>query len=130
MIEAGQPVRTRRLELETQRLRRGISLEAVTEKTKIGVHFLQAIEAEQFDRLPGGVFATSYIRQYAATTGVDAGEILARYAEFLNSITPAHMPPRGGVALLQEFLSRVLIPRRRNTSGPENGEPAQRASST
>jgi cytoskeletal protein RodZ len=54
------------LGLAEQRRQRGISLEEVVQATKIGLQFLRAIEAEEFQKLPGGVYNTSYIRQYAA----------------------------------------------------------------
>ena len=56
------------LSLAEQRCYRGISLEAVAEATKISMHFLQAIEANEFQKLPGGVYNTNFIRQYAAFT--------------------------------------------------------------
>jgi cytoskeletal protein RodZ len=45
----------------------------------IRVRFLEAIEAEEFGALPGGVYATSYIRQYCRAIGQDEAAILARY---------------------------------------------------
>jgi cytoskeletal protein RodZ len=57
----------------------GISLEQIAAGTKISVRFLRAIEAEEFDQLPGGIFNTSYLRQYAAAIGYNAGELLAHY---------------------------------------------------
>jgi cytoskeletal protein RodZ len=43
------------------------------------LHFLRAIEAEEFEKLPGGIFNTSYLRQYARATGYDESELLAHY---------------------------------------------------
>lgn len=70
-----------RLGLEEFRLRKGITLEEIAESTKISRRFLVAIEAGEYGLLPGGVFTTSYIRQYAAATGFDAGVILEHYAQ-------------------------------------------------
>ena len=58
-----------------------VTLEAIAERTKISRRFLESIEQGKYDDLPGGVFATSYIRQYAAETGYDAEEILRDYRE-------------------------------------------------
>ena len=63
--------------LRRERLRRGLDLDKVAAETKIGRHQLEAIEANQFDRLPGGVFARSFIRQYARMLQLDDEEILA-----------------------------------------------------
>jgi cytoskeleton protein RodZ len=64
--------------LRRERLRRGLDLDKVAAETKIGRHQLEAIEANQFDRLPGGVFARSFIRQYARLLELDDEEIIAQ----------------------------------------------------
>jgi cytoskeleton protein RodZ len=63
--------------LRRERLRRGLDLDKVAAETKIGRHQLEAIDANQFDRLPGGVFARSFIRQYARLLELDDEEIIA-----------------------------------------------------
>src|SRR5713101_9008099 len=63
--------------LRRQRLQNRISLETVSLETKIGVRLLEAIEAEQFEKLPGGVFRRSFVLQYARALGVDPDEISA-----------------------------------------------------
>lgn len=82
-MRSTEPLRNRppRLGLEEYRLRNGITLEAIADATKISRRFLAAIEAGDYGMLPGGVFTTSYIRQYAAATGFDASVILEHYAE-------------------------------------------------
>jgi cytoskeletal protein RodZ len=67
------------LGLAAHRLRRGVRLESIAESTRIAVRFLQAIEDEEFARLPGGAYSTGYIRQYAAATGFDPEELLECY---------------------------------------------------
>ena len=61
--------------LRRQRLESRISIEKVALDTKIGVRLLEAIEAEQFDKLPGGVFRRSFVLQYARALGMDPDEI-------------------------------------------------------
>ena len=70
------------LNLEQIRRRSGVSLNQIAESTKISTFFLQAIETEQFGKLPGGVFTRSYIRQYAAAIGISAKDLLDSYAEY------------------------------------------------
>jgi cytoskeletal protein RodZ len=65
------------------RVRNGVTLSQIADDTKIGTFFLQAIEDEQFSKLPGGVFDRSYIRQYAAAAGVPETKLLDRYAAWL-----------------------------------------------
>jgi cytoskeletal protein RodZ len=61
--------------LRRQRLQNRISLERVSLETKIGVRLLEAIEAGQFEKLPGGVFRRSFVLQYARALDLDPDEI-------------------------------------------------------
>ena len=63
----------------TVRTNAGISLRQISEHTKISMRNLEAIESGEFKQLPGGVYATSYIRQYARAVGVDEFELLGLY---------------------------------------------------
>lgn len=67
------------LSLTSRREKKKISLEEISQATKIGVRSLQAIEAGEFQKLPGGIYSTSYIRQYAKAVDFDESEILAVY---------------------------------------------------
>ncbi|MBI1790359.1 MAG: helix-turn-helix domain-containing protein [Acidobacteria bacterium] len=58
--------------LRRRRLESGVSLDQIASQTKISVRMLQAIEAERYDRLPGGVFRKKFIEQYARAVGMDA----------------------------------------------------------
>jgi cytoskeletal protein RodZ len=70
------------LRLEEIRKRHGVSLEQISNWTKISTTFLRAIESEEFEKLPGGVFNTSYIRQYASAIGFAEEKLLGQYAAF------------------------------------------------
>jgi cytoskeletal protein RodZ len=67
------------LGLATIRKNRGISLEQIAASTKIGVRSLEAIERGDFQKLPGGIYSTSYIRQYARAIDYDESALLAFY---------------------------------------------------
>lgn len=67
------------LELATIRRNRGITLEQISAATKIGVRTLEAIEHGDFKKLPGGIYNTSYIRQYAKAIDYDESAILEFY---------------------------------------------------
>jgi cytoskeletal protein RodZ len=67
------------LGLATIRRNRGISLSQIAESTKISVRSLEAIERGDFRKLPGGIYTTSYIRQYAQAIDYDEDAILAAY---------------------------------------------------
>ena len=63
--------------LRCERLRRGLKLEQLAAQTKIGQHLLQAMEENRFDRLPGGLFTRSFLRQYTHALDLNEDEILA-----------------------------------------------------
>jgi cytoskeletal protein RodZ len=67
------------LGLASIRRNRGLSLEQIAQATKISVRALQAIEESEFKKLPGGIYNTSYIRQYARAIEFDETELLAYY---------------------------------------------------
>jgi|HubBroStandDraft_5_1064220.scaffolds.fasta_scaffold11716_4 cytoskeleton protein RodZ len=67
--------------LRSERLRLGLTLQQIATQTKIGQYLLQAIEANQFDRLPGGLLTRSFLRQYAQVLGLDAEEIVSSFKQ-------------------------------------------------
>jgi cytoskeletal protein RodZ len=68
-----------RLALSTLRRNRGITLQEISQATKIGIRSLEAIEREEFSKLPGGIYATSYIRQYARAIDYPEDDLLECY---------------------------------------------------
>jgi len=67
--------------LRDERLRRALKLEQVTERTKISRPHLQAIEANRFCHLPRGLYARSFIRQYARMLDLDEELLIASFKE-------------------------------------------------
>ena len=47
------------------------------------MRMLELIEADQFGKLPGGVFAKSFVRQYARALGLDEEEIVAEFQKVI-----------------------------------------------
>jgi cytoskeleton protein RodZ len=66
----------------------GISLEEIANETRIGTRFLEAIETEDFHRLPGGVFNRGFIRSYAQRVGLDPAAALAQYDRLVRTEDP------------------------------------------
>jgi len=58
---------------------KGISLEEISENTKIKVSTLKALEQGNFEDLPGGIYTISYIRQYAQAIGADECSLVEFY---------------------------------------------------
>jgi cytoskeletal protein RodZ len=61
------------------REKKNISLDDVSNVTKISARMLQAIEEEHFDLLPGGVFNKGFIRAYAKHLGLNDQEAVSDY---------------------------------------------------
>ena len=57
--------------LREARERRGITLRQIADHTKISIASLEALERSDASRLPGGIFARSFVRSYAAEVGLD-----------------------------------------------------------
>jgi len=69
-------------ELKQEREKRGISLEEISRVTRISLRFLQAIENDNFEALPGGFFNKAFLRAYLNYLGLDEKAILSRYENF------------------------------------------------
>jgi cytoskeleton protein RodZ len=65
--------------LRREREMRGVTLEEISENTKINVRLLKALEADRFSELPGGIFTRNFIRAYCQYLGLDEEHALAEY---------------------------------------------------
>ena len=70
--------------LRREREMRGITLDEITESTKISRRHLNALEGEHFDQLPGGVFNKGFVRAYARFLGIDEDQAVADYSTASN----------------------------------------------
>ncbi len=59
---------------------RGVTLEEISAATRIAPRFLAALESEQWELLPGGVFNRGFIRSVARYLGLDEDSLVAEYA--------------------------------------------------
>ncbi len=66
-------------ELRRERELRKISLREIAESTKISVRYLDALERNDFQVLPGGVFNRGFVRAYAQHIGVDPEAMVNAY---------------------------------------------------
>lgn len=67
--------------LKHERELRGVLLQEISDNTKISVRFLEALENNRFDELPGEVFIKGFIRSYAKSIGTNEDEIIAVFDE-------------------------------------------------
>lgn len=92
------------------RQKSGVSLQEIAAATKIAVSYLRAIEEGVFDRLPGGIYTVSYIRQYARAIDYDEDELVRQYYRLTGAEPPQEpgtAPPKGSSGPW-ERLARVL----------------------
>jgi cytoskeleton protein RodZ len=99
--------------LRRERELRHISLDDVAERTKISRRYLEAIEEEQYDRLPGETFVRGFIRSYAQAVGLDPEDTLLIYdhSRMVHAVTPPrteHLSPDGR-AWNERFLLWLLV---------------------
>ena len=69
--------------LRLEREARGIALREISEQTRISMRYLEAIEGDDYQRLPGGIFNRSFIRAYAKFIGYDEHTAMEDYARTL-----------------------------------------------
>ncbi len=69
--------------LRLAREARGIALRDISEQTRISIRYLEAIETDDYKRLPGGIFNRSFIRAYAKFIGYDEHQALEDYTRTL-----------------------------------------------
>jgi len=109
--------------LRLAREERGIGLREICDQTRISVHYLEAIEANDYKRLPGGVFNRSFIKAYAKCIGYDEREAIEGYTRYLRehgdtsddvNTTPMHSKvytdtPATRSPLLTVFLAVLIL---------------------
>ena len=65
--------------LKRERELREVTLDEITSATRIGPRFLEALENEEWEKLPGGVFNRGFVRAVARYLGLDEEAFLAEY---------------------------------------------------
>jgi len=98
--------------LRSARERRGLGIDEAAEATKIRPAYLDAIEEEAFERLPGPTYARGFLRAYAEYLGLDAQPLIDEFSERFSTAP-------------WELDDDVMFPRRR---GPRADARASRSS--
>ncbi|NOT61184.1 MAG: DUF4115 domain-containing protein [Acidobacteria bacterium] len=81
---------------------RGVSLHQISDTTHIGVRFLQAIEGDTYDILPGGIFNRAFVRKFAAKVGMDEEEAISLYEKQIEEMG-GEEGPRNNYLRAEEF---------------------------
>lgn len=75
--------------LSNERVKRGISLQEVADQLKLSRKQIEALENDDFDRLPGVAFVRGFTRNYAKFLGLDPTPLMLA----LDVVLPARTPP-------------------------------------
>ena len=78
--------------LRSERLKCGLRLDRISQETKIPARYLEAIEQEQFDKLPGQLFLINFVRQYARALGLDEPQLIAQLRAQQEPPVPVPLP--------------------------------------
>src|SRR5437660_1868509 len=86
-------------QLRLAREQRGVPLREISDQTRISMRYLEAIETNDYKRLPGGIFNRSFIKAYARCVGFDEKQAIEDYLRLMRdqghpaddpSLTPFH----------------------------------------
>jgi cytoskeletal protein RodZ len=68
--------------LQHRRVQEGLSLEDISQKTRIDARYLRALEENDFANVPRGqVIAKAYLRAFARCLSIQEEEVMTRFAE-------------------------------------------------
>jgi cytoskeletal protein RodZ len=70
-------------QLRLAREERGVPLREVSDQTRISIHYLEAIETNDYKRLPGGIFNRSFVKAYARYVGYDEKVAVEAYTRYM-----------------------------------------------
>ncbi len=76
-------------QLRLAREERGIPLREISDQTRISVRYLEAIESNDYKRLPGGIFNRSFVKAYARYVGYDEKAAIEAYTHYMRELGDA-----------------------------------------
>jgi len=95
--------------LKRERELRRIPLGEISEHTRIKPEYLEAIEADQFEKIPGLIFAKGYLRAYAEYVGLNPEEVLLRFDDLVGNSPVEIIPAQRPASLRWFWLITFLI---------------------
>ncbi len=66
----------------------GVELREIAERSKIGMAYLQALESENFKKLPAAVYVRGFLAEYARALGLDAERVKVTYLARMRAAQP------------------------------------------
>ena len=109
-------------ELKELRLKAGIDLEEIHNRTKISLAALRAIENGQFSQLPH-TYIRLFVRAYANEIGADEDQTLKELEKFLNKELMAHkekQPTNNPQEIIQGTQNKLIDPLKHSSISKKN----------
>ena len=99
-------------QLKTKILESEFSIKEISDKTKIPIKFIEAIEKADFKNLPAEIFAKSQIERLFKFLGIDPSEALKDYEEFISppEIFSEEKPTEDSKFYFQKLFDNLILP--------------------
>jgi transcriptional regulator with XRE-family HTH domain len=98
-------------QLKARREQRGITLDSISDATKIGVPLLEGLERGDVSHWPRGIFRRAFFREYAAAIGAPVDDTLAEFLQLFPEESRVGAEPRS-LGPLRMTLAPVRSPMR------------------
>jgi cytoskeletal protein RodZ len=94
--------------LREARQQAGLSSQEVSQRTKIQLAKIEALEANAFERLPEGIYLDGLIRAYAVEVGLDGSELVAAFRRDAQLRPPVEQTPAAHVGPVDDAEMRAF----------------------
>lgn len=81
--------------LQNARLAKGYNYDMIEKETNIRVPYLMALEANEFDKIPGEVFIKGMLRTYGNFVGLDGNELVTQYKSLTTGKSSREVTSKG-----------------------------------
>ena len=96
--------------LKRERELREVTIKEIASATRIAVKFLQALENEEWEKLPGGVFGRGFVRSVARYLGLSEENLLSDYDQARGEAsTPATQKPEERIPSPPKWIPAIAV---------------------
>jgi len=94
--------------LRHQREKKGVSLKAIAQQTKIKLSLLEGLEKDDITHWPAGIFRRAYVRDYAHAIGLDPDGVVREFVEQYPAPIEVPEPPPQPPTRLRSLVDSAL----------------------
>jgi len=96
--------------LKRERELREVTIKEIASATRIAAKFLQALENEEWEKLPGGVFGRGFVRSVARYLGLSEENLLSDYDQARGEAsTPATQKPEERIPSPPKWIPAIAV---------------------